>query len=173
MKNIFPSDSLIRGNRVDNMKDKSIYYVKFGFYCTSEFDFQQENDTVLWKIECNIQDRKIYYQTYTYSYKGSAKFKNVIRQRKVDKEIAHNLSDNDIEMLKPYIDAKKFEVRRGIELDRIYYSSEYLCFGGTVWFEGITDSIIPYIRIPVVKYPISKNPEYQLYEYIKRKYFTM
>lgn len=155
------------------MKDKSIYYVKFGFYCTSEFDLRQENDTVLWKIECNIQDRKIYYQTYTYSYKGSAKFKNVIRQRKVDKEIAHNLSDNDIERLKPYIDAKKFEVRRDIELDRIYYSSEYLCFGGTVWFEGITDSIIPYIRIPVVKYPISKNPEYQLYEYIKRKYFTM
>lgn len=155
------------------MKDKSIYYVKFGFYCTSEFDFRQENDTVLWKIECNIQDRKIYYQTYTYSYQGSAKFKNVIRQRKVDKEIAHNLSDDDIEMLKPYIDAKKFEGRRDIELARIYYSSEYLCFGGTVWFEGITDSIIPYIRIPVVKYPINKSPEYQLYEYIKRKYFTM
>ncbi|WP_346914223.1 hypothetical protein [Clostridium sp.] len=85
-------------------------------------------------------------------------------------QIAINLTDDDIEYIKPYIKVKDFERYRGKENKNSIFMS-YLD-GWTMEFEGITGSEIPILKLSSDDYAFNIQPPVEkLYLFLRNEYF--
>lgn len=138
-----------------------IYYSKFQFSTYGEF---------YERVVCNIPYRELSYQRYKLVPRPSS-MKDIEWNEKVTVEIAHILTIEEIEEIKPFINAKKFEPYRHKKM--MPFDSEGCRYMDGIHrdFEGITDSFLPYIKIPMDYFHEPAWPTQKLYDYIMNRYF--
>ncbi|HAK42747.1 MAG TPA: hypothetical protein DCM59_08675 [Clostridium sp.] len=124
------------------------YYKVFGIRASGGLKFT---------IRCNIIMKELSYEFGRYS-------DNELVQ------IAINLTDDDIEYIKPYIKVKDFESYRGKENKNSIFMS-YLD-GWTMEFEGITGLEIPILKLSSGDYAFNIQPPVEkLYLFLRNEYF--
>lgn len=125
------------------------YYIIFGLRASGVLEFT---------IRCNIIMKKL-----SYVYRRYSDYELV--------QISIQLTDDDIEKIKPYINSKNFECYRA---EKIKYEPfmPYLD-DWTMEFEGITGSEIPILKLSSDDYAWDMQPPVEkLFLFLKNNFFS-